>query len=83
VVAAPDPRWGERPFAFVVVKTDAHVEADALRDHLSSRVARWWIPEMIEFVSEIPKAAVGKFDKKAMPDRAAVIVQLAAAETMS
>ncbi len=83
MVAAPDPRWGERPFAFVVAKTDAHVEADALRDHLSSRVARWWIPEMIEFVSEIPKTAVGKFDKKAMRDRAAVIVQLAAAETMS
>ena len=43
VVGRPDDRWGERPAAFVV--TDGAVDADELRDHLTGRVAKWWIPD--------------------------------------
>jgi fatty-acyl-CoA synthase len=32
-------------------------------------VAKWWIPERIEFIDEVPKTSVGKFDKKVLRAR--------------
>ena len=66
VIAVPDERWGERPCACVVRRAGSELDADGVRDHLASRVAKWWIPERIEFVDEIPKTSVGKFDKKVL-----------------
>ncbi len=40
-----------------------------IRDHLAGRVAKWWIPERIEFIDEVPKTSVGKFDKKVLRGR--------------
>jgi fatty-acyl-CoA synthase len=67
VVARPDPRWSERPHAFVVSARD--VSAEELRDFLSTRVARWWIPDVFEVVPEIPRTSTGKFDKKVLRAR--------------
>jgi acyl-CoA synthetase (AMP-forming)/AMP-acid ligase II len=67
VIAIPDERWGERPLA--LVSADGDVTADAIREFLRPRVARWWIPERIEFVEAIPRTAVGKYDKRALRDR--------------
>jgi fatty-acyl-CoA synthase len=66
VIGVSDPKWGERPMACVVTKQSASVTVEELRDHLAPQVARWWLPERIEFVSEIPKTSVGKFDKKVL-----------------
>jgi fatty-acyl-CoA synthase len=66
VIGVSDPKWGERPMACVVTKQGASVTVEELRDHLAPQVARWWLPERIEFVSEIPKTSVGKFDKKVL-----------------
>jgi fatty-acyl-CoA synthase len=66
VVAVSDPRWGERPAATVVLTADSPTTAEDLRAFLTPRVARWWIPERIELVSEIPKTGVGKYDKRAI-----------------
>jgi fatty-acyl-CoA synthase len=66
VVARPDPRWGERPLAFVVCDEEARIDAVVVQRHLESLVARWWLPEDVVFVEEIPKTSVGKFDKKAL-----------------
>jgi fatty-acyl-CoA synthase len=66
VVAVSDPRWGERPAATVVLAPDSEVTAHDLREFLTPRVARWWIPERIELVTEIPKTGVGKYDKRAI-----------------
>src|SRR5204863_4775200 len=52
VIAVPDERWGERPCACIVRRTGADLDADALREHLTGRVAKWWIPERFEFVDE-------------------------------
>ena len=70
VVAAPSTRWGERPCAFVCVRDGAGLDPDALRGFLADRVAKWWVPELIEFVPEIAKTSVGKFDKKLLRGRA-------------
>ncbi len=64
IVALPHPHWGERPGALVVLRTDADVDADDLRRFLATRVASWWVPEVIEFVADLPKTGVGKIDKK-------------------
>ncbi len=64
VVGRPDERWGERPAAFVV--TDGTVETDELRDHLTGRVAKWWIPDDFRLVESIPRNSTGKFDKKTL-----------------
>src|SRR5207248_202426 len=52
--------------ACVVLKEGATASADELRAHLEPHFAKWWLPERIEFVSEVPKTSVGKFDKKVL-----------------
>ena len=66
VIAKPDERWQERPLACVVRCEGSDVSADELRDHLATRVARWWLPDEIAFIDEVPKTSVGKFDKKVL-----------------
>jgi fatty-acyl-CoA synthase len=71
VVAMPDPRWGERPMAYVVARKGAEVTDGDLRRHLDGRVPRWWEPDRWSFVEEIPKTSVGKYDKLALRARLA------------
>ena len=69
VVGVPDERWGERPLAAVVRRPGSTVGADDLKEHLSSRVVRWWAPDHWVFVDELPKTSVGKYDKKVLRSR--------------
>lgn len=64
VVGRPDDRWGERPAAFVV--TDGPIDSETLRDHLTGRVAKWWIPDEFRRIDTIPRTIAGKFDKKCL-----------------
>jgi fatty-acyl-CoA synthase len=65
VIAVPDERWSERPFACVAAA--AGTDAAELTEFLAGReVPRWWLPDGFAFVEEIPKTSVGKFDKKAL-----------------
>lgn len=64
VVAAPDPKWMERPVAFVVASLGT--TADELADYLRERFPKFWVPERFEFVDEVLKTSTGKFDKKAI-----------------
>jgi len=79
VIGVKDEKWGERPMAFVVRKAGMQVEAAAVRDHLArlaaaSRISKFAVPELerISFVAEIPKTSVGKVNKKALREKAAV-----------
>ena len=67
VVGVPHERWQERPVAFVVPGAAAADEA-ALRDEITDMLAedypKWWLPDDIEYIDEIPKTATGKFSKK-------------------
>ena len=70
VVAVPHPKWAERPLACVVLRADAGaVTKDALIDFLRPSFARWWLPDDVVFVSELPRTGVGKLDKKVLRDR--------------
>jgi fatty-acyl-CoA synthase len=69
VIGVPDEQWGERPLACVVPEDGAAVDAEELRSFLADRVAKWWIPERVEFIDEVPKTSVGKFSKKTLRER--------------
>jgi fatty-acyl-CoA synthase len=64
VVGVPDPRWDERPLATVVLREGATATVEELREFLSTKVARWQLPERWAFIDAVPKTSVGKFDKK-------------------
>ena len=56
--------------ACLVVHEGAPITLDAVRQHLEScGFARWQLPDRVEFIDEVPKTAVGKFDKKVLRAR--------------
>ncbi len=71
VIAIPHPQWQERPLACVVPRADgaAPLTKDGIMEFITPRFARWWLPDDVVFIDEIPKTSVGKFDKKALRDR--------------
>jgi fatty-acyl-CoA synthase len=71
VVAIADERWSERPCACVVTRPGAQLSAEELRSFLAERVAKWWLPDRVVFIDEVPKTGVGKFDKKVLRARLA------------
>jgi fatty-acyl-CoA synthase len=71
VIAIPHPKWGERPLLLVRLKPGLSATREEFAEHLAPRLARWWMPDDILFVDEIPLGATGKIDKKKL--RAAYI----------
>ncbi|HEX9695351.1 MAG TPA: long-chain fatty acid--CoA ligase [Actinomycetota bacterium] len=69
VIAIPDEKWSERPMACVVPKPGETLTSDELIAHLSGILPKWWLPETIAFIDEVPKTSVGKFDKKVLRAR--------------
>jgi fatty-acyl-CoA synthase len=69
VIAKPDEKWSERPLACVVLDEGASLTSDELREHLETRVAKWWLPDEVVVIAEVPKTSVGKFDKKLLRKR--------------
>jgi fatty-acyl-CoA synthase len=64
VVGIPHPKWDERPLACVVLKEGETATEQEILEHLKPLVAKWWLPEAVEFIDEVPKTSVGKFSKK-------------------
>ena len=63
------PKWDERPVLFVVRKEGQDCCGDDIIDHLKPLVAKWWLPDAVEFVDDIPHTATGKISKKDLRDR--------------
>jgi fatty-acyl-CoA synthase len=72
VVGLPHSKWQERPVAYVVPRPEhkGQVTAQEISDFLAQRVARWWLPDEIRFIDEVPKTSTLKFDKKALRNSA-------------
>ena len=71
VIAVPHERWQERPIVCVVLRPEAvdRVSKEDILQYFEGRVAKWWIPDEVIFVSEIPKTSVGKFSKKTLREQ--------------
>jgi fatty-acyl-CoA synthase len=63
VVAARHPKWDERPLLVVVPKQGRTIEKQSLLDHIAPHVAKWWMPDDVVVVEEIPHTATGKILK--------------------
>ncbi|MFM0479845.1 long-chain fatty acid--CoA ligase [Paraburkholderia strydomiana] len=68
-VARDDERWGERPVLFVVLRPGTAPSKEGLLSHLGTRVARWWVPDDIHFVDDLPHTATGKVVKATLRRR--------------
>ncbi|MER5623335.1 long-chain fatty acid--CoA ligase [Streptosporangium sp. NPDC002544] len=69
VIAIPHEHWVERPLAVVVAKEGEALTSSEVLQFLAERVAKWWVPDVVEFIDEIPKTSVGKFSKKTLRER--------------
>jgi fatty-acyl-CoA synthase len=69
VIGVPDVKWMERPFAYVVPKPGKTVSPDELREFLTGRFPKFWIPEGYAMINAIPKTSVGKFLKSALREK--------------
>ena len=81
VVAVPHEKWGERPAALVVLSPGATATVEEIRSFVAGRVASWQVPDIVEFLTELPKTGVGKIDKRRL--REEVVPRLSEGRTPS
>ena len=64
VVGVPHPKWDERPVLLVKLKPGETATRIEFLDFLQGKIAKWWTPDDVLFVEDIPLGATGKIDKK-------------------
>jgi fatty-acyl-CoA synthase len=69
VIPAAHPKWAERPLAIVVLKKSRSATPEELIEFIQPHFAKWWLPDAIEFASEIPRTSAGKFLKSALREK--------------
>lgn len=69
VIASRHPKWDERPLLIVVAKPDTTLDSDDLIRFFDNKVAKWWIPDAVVVVNELPHTATGKLLKTTLRDR--------------
>ena len=63
VVGVPHPKWDERPLLFLITKDGNQIDKQEINDFLLEKVVKWWLPDDIIFVKELPHGATGKLLK--------------------
>lgn len=76
VIAVPDPKWQERPVACVVLKEKKTLTEEEVKEFLTPQFAKYWIPDRVLFMEEIPKTSVGKFLKRALRNQVEEMLSL-------
>ena len=69
VIGMPHPRWGERPLLIIVGKEGRDAGKEEILGWLKGRVAKWWLPDDVVHVDEIPHTATGKIQKTELRKR--------------
>ncbi|KSB87613.1 fatty-acyl-CoA synthase [Caulobacter vibrioides] len=69
VIGVPHPKWDERPILLVKLKEGETATKEEFLDFLQGKIAKWWMPDDVVFVDEIPLGATGKIDKKLIRQR--------------
>ena len=63
VVGVPHPKWDERPLLFLITKDGNPIDPEEVNNFLKEKVVKWWLPDDIIFVDELPHGATGKLLK--------------------
>jgi fatty-acyl-CoA synthase len=69
VIGLPHPKWDERPLLIVVKKSSQQVTKEELLKYLEGKIAKWWTPDDVVFMDEIPHTATGKIQKRDLRER--------------
>lgn len=69
VIGAAHPKWDERPVLIVKLKPGESQDKQEHLDFLQGKIAKWWMPDDVVFVDDIPLGATGKIDKKLLRER--------------
>ena len=63
VIGMPHPKWAERPLLVIVPAEGKQPSKDELLGYFEGKIAKWWVPDDVQFVEEIPHTATGKISK--------------------
>jgi acyl-CoA synthetase (AMP-forming)/AMP-acid ligase II len=69
VIGVAHPKWDERPLLLVKLKDGESATREEFLQYLDGKIARWWTPDDVVFVDDIPLGATGKIDKKLIRQR--------------
>jgi len=68
-IGVAHPKWDERPLMVVVLKPGASASREELLTFFAGKVAKWWLPDDVVIVNELPHTATGKLQKMALRER--------------
>ena len=63
VIGVKHPKWDERPIVVAVKKAGQEVSKEDMLRHYEGKIAKWWMPDDVVFVAELPHTATGKLSK--------------------
>ena len=69
VIGIAHPRWDERPLLVIVRKPGKEPTKEAILSYMDGKIAKWWMPDDVAFVDEIPHTATGKIQKTTLRDQ--------------
>jgi fatty-acyl-CoA synthase len=69
VIGIAHPKWDERPLLIVIPKADRQISKNDLLKFMEGKIAKWWMPDDVVFVKEIPHTATGKIQKTTLRDQ--------------
>ena len=69
VIGVAHPKWDERPLLVIVRKAGSALTKDDLLAYMDGKIAKWWMPDDVAFVDEIPHTATGKIQKVTLRER--------------
>ena len=69
VIGVPHPKWDERPILLIKLKEGETATREEFLEFLQGKIAKWWMPDDVLFVDDIPLGATGKIDKKLIRQR--------------
>ena len=68
-IGVAHPKWQERPLLIVVKQPGSEVSAEEIQAYLATKLAKWWLPDAVEFIEALPLGATGKVLKRQLRER--------------
>ena len=69
VIGIAHPKWDERPLLIVIRAAGSELDGEALLAFMAGKIAKWWMPDDVAFVDEIPHTATGKIQKMTLREQ--------------